>query len=153
MKHDGENIRTARRKPSLVRGVVDIHVSFEEDVRSVTWGDDLSSVHEAWLVAYVKGPLVVTHYPKALKAFYMKPSQDGQTVEAMDVLLPGWGEVAGGSVREEDADALEFRMRECGMDPALYPAYIALRRAGSVPHAGFAWVLSDCWRGWQAWNR
>jgi asparaginyl-tRNA synthetase len=111
--------------------------SGDDAIDRVVWGDDLSSVHEAWLVEQVGGPLVVTHYPQGIKAFYMKPSGDGKTVLAMDVLLPEWGEVAGGSVREEDSEALEARMRACEMDPALYPAYLDLRRAGSVPHAGF----------------
>jgi asparaginyl-tRNA synthetase len=81
--------------------------------------------------------VVVTDYPKDIKAFYMRRNDDGRTVAAMDVLLPDVGEIIGGSQREERLDYLIAAMRESSLDPANYPEYLDLRRYGSVPHAGF----------------
>jgi asparaginyl-tRNA synthetase len=100
------------------------------------WGDDLQAEHERWLVAQAGRPLAITHYPKDLKAFYMKDAEDG-TVEAMDLLVPGMGELIGGSVRESDLTRLEARLRSAGLDPAAYTSYLDLRRYGKVPHTGF----------------
>jgi len=102
------------------------------------WGLDLGSEHERYLTDVVfKRPVILTHYPKEIKAFYMKVQPDGRTVAAMDVLVPGVGEVIGGSQREDDADKLRARMVEMGIDPANLQWYLDLRRYGSVPHAGF----------------
>jgi len=76
-------------------------------------------------------------YPRSIKPFYMRCNDDGETVRAMDVLVPRVGEIIGGSQREERLDVLESRMRECGLDPADYWWYVDLRRYGSVPHSGF----------------
>jgi asparaginyl-tRNA synthetase len=104
----------------------------------VGWGMDLQSEHERWLTEeHVKGPVVVMHYPKAIKAFYMRMNDDGRTVAAMDVLAPGIGEIIGGSQREERLDYLDRRLEELGLDPHAYWWYRDLRRYGSVPHAGF----------------
>ena len=104
----------------------------------VQWGIDLQSEHERWLVEeHCKRPVVVTNYPKGIKAFYMRLDPGEQTVAAMDVLVPRMGELIGGSQREERLDVLEARMRECHLDPAAYAGYLDLRRFGSVPHAGF----------------
>jgi len=81
--------------------------------------------------------VVVINYPKEIKAFYMRLNDDGRTVAAMDVLAPGIGEIVGGSQREERLDVLDARIRETGLDPAVYGWYRDLRRYGTVPHAGF----------------
>jgi asparaginyl-tRNA synthetase len=102
------------------------------------WGCDLQSEHEKFLTEdLVKGPVIVTDYPKEIKAFYMKMNGDGRTVRAMDVLVPRLGEIIGGSEREENLAALESRMAELGMDTDHYSWYLDLRRYGTVPHAGF----------------
>lgn len=104
----------------------------------VSWGIDLQSEHERWLCEeHVRAPLVVTDYPRQVKAFYMYLNDDQRTVRAMDVLVPRVGEIVGGSQREHRADVLERRMREVGLDPAVYWWYLDLRRQGGVPHAGF----------------
>lgn len=102
------------------------------------WGSDLQSEHERYLTEEAIGrPVVVTDYPKEIKAFYMKQNDDGNTVRAMDVLVPGLGEIIGGSERESDLSKLEGRMNELGMDVESYRWYLDLRRFGSVPHSGF----------------
>ena len=102
------------------------------------WGCDLQSEHEKYLTEQVfKGPVIVTDYPKEIKAFYMKQNDDGKTVRAMDVLVPGLGEIIGGSEREDDLAALETRMTDLGLDVKNYWWYLDLRRYGTVPHSGF----------------
>jgi len=102
------------------------------------WGCDLQSEHEKFLTEkVVGGPVIVTDYPKDIKAFYMKLNPDGKTVRAMDVLVPRLGEIIGGSEREEDLASLERRIVEMGMKPEDYWWYLDLRRYGTVPHAGF----------------
>lgn len=102
------------------------------------WGLDLQSEHERYLTEKRVGkPVVVTDYPKDIKAFYMRLNADGQTVRAMDVLVPRLGEIIGGSQREERESALRERMTQSGLDPANYWWYLDLRRYGTVPHAGF----------------
>ncbi len=104
----------------------------------VSWGCDLQSEHEKFLTEKVyKKPVIVTDYPKEIKAFYMKLNNDGKTVRAMDILVPRLGEIIGGSQREEDADTLKARIRELGLREADYWWYLDLRRFGTVPHAGF----------------
>ena len=104
----------------------------------VQWGLDLQSEHERYLTEKKIGkPVVVTDYPKDIKAFYMRLNDDGQTVRAMDVLTPRLGEIIGGSQREEREGVLRERMAESGLDAANYWWYLDLRRYGTVPHAGF----------------
>ena len=104
----------------------------------VQWGSDLQSEHERYLTEEVyKGPVVVTDYPKEIKAFYMKLNEDEKTVRAMDILLPRLGEIIGGSERENDYQTLHSRIVEMGLDPEDYWWYLDLRRFGSVPHSGF----------------
>jgi len=104
----------------------------------VSWGMDLQSEHERYLSeVYAKKPVVVMNYPKAIKAFYMRVNDDGNTVAAMDVLAPGIGEIIGGSQREERLDVLDARMDEARLDKEHYAWYRDLRRYGTVPHAGF----------------
>jgi asparaginyl-tRNA synthetase len=102
------------------------------------WGCDLQSEHEKFLSEkLIGGPVIVTDYPKEIKAFYMKQNDDGKTVRAMDVLVPRLGEIIGGSEREERLDVLENRIKEMGMNPKDYWWYLDLRRFGTVPHSGF----------------
>lgn len=104
----------------------------------VEWGIDLQSEHERYLAEeYFKKPLIVTNYPAAIKAFYMRLNDDGKTVAAMDVLAPKIGEIIGGSQREERLDVLIQRIEASGMNPDDLWWYLDLRRYGTVPHAGF----------------
>jgi len=104
----------------------------------VKWGIDLQSEHERFLTEeHFKNTVILHDYPRTLKPFYMRVNDDGKTVRAMDVLVPGVGEIIGGSQREERLDVLEGRMKEQGLDPAAYWWYLDLRRYGTVPHSGF----------------
>ncbi len=104
----------------------------------VAWGNDLQSEHERFLTEkHFQCPVILYNYPRMIKPFYMKVNDDGKTVRAMDVLVPGVGEIIGGSQREERLDVLEERMREQGLHPEGYSWYCDLRRYGTVPHAGF----------------
>lgn len=104
----------------------------------VSWGVDLQSEHERYLVEeHYRRPVIVTDYPKDIKAFYMKQNDDGKTVRGMDVLFPKIGEIIGGSQREEDLDKLNRRIAELGMDTRNLQWYIDTRRFGSAPHSGF----------------
>ncbi len=104
----------------------------------VSWGSDLQSEHERWLTEKKVGrPVILTDYPKEIKAFYMYGNEDGKTVRAMDVLVPRIGELIGGSQREDRLDVLESRIDEQGLDKSAYWWYLDLRRFGAVPHAGF----------------
>ena len=104
----------------------------------VSWGVDLQSEHERFLTEKRIGrPVIVTDYPKEIKAFYMRLNEDDRTVRAMDVLAPGIGEIIGGSQREERGDVLLRRMQEAGLNEADYYWYLDLRSYGTVPHAGF----------------
>ncbi|EKD24754.1 MAG: hypothetical protein ACD_80C00166G0015 [uncultured bacterium (gcode 4)] len=104
----------------------------------VQWGIDLQTEHERYLAEQVfKGPVFVTNYPKEIKAFYMRLNEDGKTVAATDLLVPGVGEIVGGSQREERLEVLEGKMKAMGLDPEDYGRYLDTRKYGTVPHAGF----------------
>lgn len=104
----------------------------------VNWGCDLQTEHERYLTEEVcKAPVFVTDYPKEIKAFYMRLNDDGKTVAAVDCLVPGIGEIIGGSQREERLDVLEERIAELGMDTGDYKRYLDLRRYGGCKHSGF----------------
>ena len=104
----------------------------------VTWGTDIQTEHERYLSEVVFGkPVFVTDYPKDIKAFYMKQNDDGKTVAATDLLVPGIGELIGGSQREDDIEKLEARMKELGLNKEDYWWYLDLRRYGSITHSGF----------------
>ena len=104
----------------------------------VEWGIDLQTEHERYLTdEHFKGPVIVTDYPKNIKAFYMRENEDGKTVRAMDILVPGVGEIIGGSQREERLDRIQKRIQDEGLDESLYQWYLDLRRFGTVPHSGF----------------
>ncbi|MDR2783550.1 MAG: asparagine--tRNA ligase [Treponema sp.] len=125
------------------------HISYTDAVKELekyadgfefkpSWGCDLQSEHEKFLTEKVaRGPVIVTDYPKEIKAFYMKMNDDGKTVRAMDVLAPRLGEIIGGSQREDNLEKLEKRMAELGMKTESYWWYLDLRRFGSTPHSGF----------------
>ena len=111
----------------------------------VSWGCDLQTEHERYLTEEIfKRPVFVTDYPKEIKAFYMKLNDDGKTVAAMDCLVPGIGEIIGGSEREADIDILKKRMEECNLKEEDYDFYMDLRRYGSARHAGFGLGFERC---------
>lgn len=111
----------------------------------VSWGADLQTEHERYLTEEVyKRPVFVTDYPKEIKAFYMKLNEDGKTVAAMDCLVPGIGEIIGGSQREDDYEKLVKRMEECGLNQEDYEFYLDLRKYGSTRHAGFGLGFERC---------
>ena len=111
----------------------------------VSWGTDLQTEHERYLTEEVfKRPVFVTDHPKEIKAFYMKLNQDGKTVAAMDCLVPGIGEIIGGSQREDDYDLLRKRMEEVGLDEENYQFYLDLRKYGSTHHSGFGLGFERC---------
>ena len=111
----------------------------------VSWGCDLQTEHERYLTEKeFKRPVFVTDYPKEIKAFYMKLNEDGKTVAAMDCLVPGIGEIIGGSQREDSLELLERRMEELGLSKEDYQFYLDLRKYGSVRHAGFGLGFERC---------
>ena len=111
----------------------------------VHWGSDLQTEHERYLTEEIfKRPVFVTDYPKEIKSFYMKQNPDGKTVAAMDCLVPGIGEIIGGSQREDDFDKLLARIEELGMKKELYDFYLDLRKYGSTRHAGFGLGFERC---------
>jgi asparaginyl-tRNA synthetase len=104
----------------------------------VKWGGDLQAEHERYLTEdHFKKPVILHDYPRTIKPFYMRVNDDGKTVRAMDVLVPGVGEIIGGSQREERLDVLEERMRDQKLNPEGYWWYLELRKFGTVPHSGF----------------
>ncbi len=105
---------------------------------AIEWGGDLQTEHERFLTEeHFRRPVILYNYPRSLKPFYMRCNDDGKTVRAMDVLVPGVGEIIGGSQREERLDVLLTRIEECGMKPEDYWWYVELRKYGTVPHSGF----------------
>jgi len=111
----------------------------------VSWGCDLQTEHERYLTEVVfKKPVFVTDYPKEIKAFYMKLNPDGKTVAAVDCLVPGVGEITGGSQREDNYELLKARIEELGMKPEDYDFYLDLRKYGSTRHAGFGLGFERC---------
>jgi asparaginyl-tRNA synthetase len=123
---------------TYTEAVQQLRQSGQSFVYPVQWGIDLQSEHERYLTETIhRRPLIVTDYPAAIKPFYMRLSDDGLTVAAMDILVPGIGEIIGGSQREERSDVLLARMEQAGVDPLAYDWYLDLRRYGTVPHSGF----------------
>ena len=130
---------TFRKYPSYKESLYD-----EFDYK-VFWGCDLQTEHERYLTEKIfKRPVFVTDYPKEIKAFYMKMNEDGRTVAAMDCLVPGIGEIIGGSQREDDYDKLVARMDELGLKKEDYGFYLDLRKYGSVRHSGFGLGFERC---------
>jgi asparaginyl-tRNA synthetase len=123
---------------SYTEAIKELEAAKEKFEYPVSWGTDLQSEHERYLTDTVfKGPVIVTDYPREIKAFYMRLNQDGKTVAAMDVLVPKIGEIIGGSQREERLEVLEERMNQMGIPFQNLQWYLDLRRFGSAPHAGF----------------
>lgn len=132
-------VRDSEFKKITYTEAIDIlNASGEKFEYSTEWGNELQTEHEKYLTdIHFKSPVIVTDYPKDCKAFYMKLNEDGKTVRAMDVLVPGIGELIGGSQREEDLDKLVKRMDELEMEKEGYWWYLELRKFGSAPHSGF----------------
>lgn len=142
LKGVADNLQEVIEKPfvhlSYTDAVKELQGSSRNFEYPVAWGKDLQSEHEKFLTEEVfKAPVIVTDYPKEIKAFYMKLNDDEKTVRAMDVLVPRLGEIIGGSERESRYDVLTRRMKELDLDEKDYWWYLDLRRYGSVPHAGF----------------
>lgn len=126
------------RRMTYTEGIELLEKSGKKFEYPVKWGIDLQTEHERYLCEeVVGGPLFLTDYPKEIKAFYMRVNDDNKTVAAVDLLVPGIGEIIGGSQREERLDVLEKRMEELGLKKEDYDWYLDLRRFGSVKHAGF----------------
>jgi asparaginyl-tRNA synthetase len=137
-----EKLAQVRDRPfvhlTYTEAIAVLEQSAREFAFPVQWGIDLQAEHERYLCEEVaKAPVIVTNYPKQIKPFYMRLDDDGRTVAAMDILVPGIGELVGGSQREERYELLAARMAAAGLDLAQYGWYLDLRRYGSVPHAGF----------------
>ena len=131
-------VESEYKKVTYTEAVEILKASGEDFKYPVEWGCDLQTEHERYLTEkHFNAPVFVTDYPKEIKAFYMRCNDDGKTVAAMDLLVPGVGEIIGGSQREERLDILLERMEECGLDPASYNRYIDLRKYGGAEHAGF----------------
>lgn len=144
--------RIEKGKIDQIRGVIDKpfeHMTYTDAIKTleksgqkfdyqISWGSDLQAEHERYLTEqHVGGPLILTDYPSTIKPFYMRVSDDEKTVAAMDVLVPGVGEIIGGSQREERLDILQKRMAAQSLSEDDYWWYVDLRRYGTVPHAGF----------------
>ena len=125
---------------------VDILMQYNDEFEyKVFWGCDLQTEHERYLTEKIyKRPVFVTDYPKEIKAFYMKMNEDNKTVAAMDLLVPGIGEIIGGSQREDDYGKLKARMDELGLKEEDYDFYLDLRKYGSVRHSGFGLGFERC---------
>jgi len=133
-----ELIDTPFHRITYTQGIEELEKSGESFEFPVKWGMDLQSEHEKFLTEKIfKGPVIVTGYPKEIKAFYMKLNEDGRTVRAMDVLVPRLGEIIGGSEREDRYEVLLQRIREMGLNEQDYWWYLDLRKYGTVPHSGF----------------
>ncbi len=131
-------VETPFERMTYTEAIAQLEKSGQKFDFPVQWGIDLQTEHERWLTEKLLGkPVIVTDYPKQIKAFYMKLNEDGKTVRAMDVLAPGIGEIIGGSQREDRLELLDGRLVEMGLHPEEYNWYRDLRRYGSVPHAGF----------------
>jgi asparaginyl-tRNA synthetase len=144
--------RVEKTLPELLKGIVEkpfqrvtytdaiaiLEASKKDFEFQVGWGIDLQTEHERYLAEeHFKSPVIVSDYPKTIKAFYMRQNDDGKTVRAMDVLVPRVGEIIGGSQREERLEKLEKRMKEMKLPEQEYWWYLDLRRFGTVPHSGF----------------
>ena len=131
-------VETPFKRVSYTEAVAELEKHADDFEFKPYWGCDLATEHERYLTEKIyKCPVMVYNYPKEIKAFYMKANDDGKTVKAVDVLVPGLGEIIGGSERENDYDKLLARIKELGLREEDYDWYLDLRKFGSVPHAGF----------------
>ena len=137
--HGSEKIAADMNKDENLKNTIEILKKNNKKFQfPVEWGVDIQTEHERYLTEVVfKKPVFVTDYPKEIKSFYMKQNPDGKTVAAADMLVPGIGELIGGSQREEDYDKLVARMDELGLDKSSYDWYLNLRKFGGVEHAGY----------------
>ena len=126
------------RRVTYIEAIELLEKSGEKFEFPIAYGLNLQSEHERWLTEkHFNAPVTIFNYPKEIKPFYMRLNDDGKTVSAMDLLVPGIGEIVGGSQREERLEVLEENMRRHKMDLADYKWYLDLRRYGTVPHSGF----------------
>ena len=135
-----EHVRSSQFRQMPYTEAIEILEKHKDEFenKNIFWGMDLNTEHERYLCEkVVKGPVFLTNYPKDIKAFYMRQNDDGKTVAAVDLLVPGVGELVGGSQREERLDVLVNRMKELGMNLDNYQWYLDLRRYGGCQHAGF----------------
>ncbi len=141
-----ENVRTSEFGRITYTDAIELLKEHNDEFEyKVSWGCDLQTEHERYLTEKVFGkPVFVTDYPKEIKAFYMKLNPDGKTVAAVDCLVPGIGEIIGGSQREDDLEALRARMKELGLKEEDYDFYLDLRKYGSARHAGFGLGFERC---------
>ncbi len=141
-----EHVRTSDFGHVTYTEAVDILMKNNDNFEyKVSWGCDLQTEHERYLTEQIfKKPVFVTDYPKEIKAFYMKMNEDNKTVAAMDLLVPGIGEIIGGSQREDDYEKLTARMDELGLKAEDYGFYLDLRKYGSARHAGFGLGFERC---------
>ncbi|MCF7917775.1 asparagine--tRNA ligase [Candidatus Gracilibacteria bacterium] len=130
-------VRSKFERITYTQGVEILEASGEKFEFPVKWGIDLQSEHEQYICKHFGKPVFVTGYPKDIKAFYMRLNEDGKTVAAMDLLVPGVGEIIGGAQREERMDVLNTRIKEMGLNREDYSWYLELRKYGGVKHAGF----------------
>ena len=131
-------VETPFKRVSYTEAVAELEKHADDFEFKPYWGCDLATEHERYLTEKIyKCPVMVYNYPKEIKAFYMKLNDDGKTVKAVDVLVPGLGEIIGGSEREESYDKLLGRIKELGLKPEDYQWYLDLRKFGTVPHSGF----------------
>ena len=142
IKHSGmtsiESLKKYATQPFVRITYTEAVERLQKDGFPVQWGDDLCSDFEKHLTDVVyKHPIIVREYPTTLKAFYMKPTKEGKTVESFDLLVPTVGELIGGSMREDDYDTLKAKMEGLKMDIGPYKEYLELRQFGTVPHGGF----------------
>jgi len=139
--HDFERITYTQAIEILLQSKPHKKKKFKYDV---SWGVDLQSEHEKYLVEkHFKKPVVIVDYPTSIKAFYMRQNEDGKTVAAMDILFPGIGEIVGGSQREERHEVLEQKCKEFNIPKEAIWWYLETRKFGTVPHAGFGLALKD----------
>ena len=130
-------VRTAFKRLSYTDAIEVLKSSDKKFEFPVGWGTDLQKEHENYLVEHFRCPVILTDYPKEIKAFYMKQNNDGKTVRAMDILFPWIGEIIGGSQREENYDRLYARIKEMHIPEESMWWYLETRKYGTVPHAGF----------------
>ena len=123
---------------TYTKGIEILEKSGQNFEYTISWGADLQTEHERYLVEkHFKRPVIITGYPKDIKAFYMKQNDDGKTVAAMDVLFPRIGEIIGGSQREENYDKLVKRIEELKLNKEDFRWYLDTRKFGTAPHSGF----------------
>ena len=153
VKHNREDLEVLERDISKLENIKRPfpRISYDEAIEilhkkgnDTPWGTDFGGDEETLISEEFDRPVMIHHYPMAIKAFYMKMNEDGKTVAAVDCLVPGIGEIIGGSQREDDYDKLRTRMDELGLKPEDYDFYLDLRKYGSTRHSGFGLGFERC---------